>query len=301
MIKAIYSQYGYEYGIERSQLEQAIAENYPHFVICNDIETIKKLRHDYPNKICVVYLRFDAPEETILSIQKTRGITDDEVTLRVSKIEYLNEQFIHNSSFFDQVLTNRYGDNPEIRLWAQMKNIMASFDDVRVMPSKEIIFSTIDYLQKKIHEVEKSEAQNVKVVEKGFIFIIMPMVDENSPKKKAEDIWNVFTTIREAANRAGFRAERVDNIRGSVSIDNKIYEYIEKAEVIIADLSYERPNCYFELGYAKALGKDMIIIAREGTKIHFDVEHQDHIKFSSAQKLGQELFTKLSMLKASIK
>ena len=129
----IYSQYGYEYGIERSQLEQAIAENYPHFVICNDIETIKKLRHDYPNKICVVYLRFDAPEETILSIQKTRGITDDEIDLRVSKIEYLNEQFIHNSSFFDQVLTNRYGDNPEIRLWAQMKNIMASFDDVRAM------------------------------------------------------------------------------------------------------------------------------------------------------------------------
>lgn len=297
----IYSQYGYEYGIERSQLERAIAEHYPHFVICNDIETIKKLRSDYPHQICVVYLRFDAPEETILSIQKTRGITDDEINLRVSKIEYLNEQFIHNSSFFDQVVTNRYGDNPEIRLWAQMKTIMASFDDVRATPSKEIIFSTIDYLQKKIHEVEKNEVQNANVIDKGFIFIIMPMDKNKHDTEKSADIWHVYTTIKTAAQMSGFRAERVDYIRGAASIDNKIYEHIEKAEVIIADLSYERPNCYFELGYAKALGKDMIIIARQGTKIHFDVEHYDYIEFSSEEYLAQELSTQLLRLKNSIK
>ena len=293
----IYSQYGYDYGIERAQLDQSINENYPHFLICNDIETIKKLKLDYPNQICVVYLRFDAPEETILKIQQTRGIKDDEIALRLSKIEYLNEQFIHNSSFFDQVLTNKYGDNPEIRLWSQMKTIMASFDDVRALPSQEIIFSTIDYLQKKIHEVEKNGISNAKVIDKGFIFIIMPIAKNDD--ERATDVWHVYTTIKTAAQMAGFRAERVDHIGGSTSIDNKIYEHIAKAEVIIADLSYERPNCYFELGYAKALGKDMIIIARKGTKIHFDVEHYDYIEFVKEENLAQEISTKLLKLRNS--
>lgn len=66
----IYSTYGYEYGIEKKQIDDAIKGNYPHFVICNDVETIKKLRRDYGVNVCVVYLSFDAPRETILSIQR---------------------------------------------------------------------------------------------------------------------------------------------------------------------------------------------------------------------------------------
>ena len=287
----IYSQYGYDYGIERKQLNSAIENNYPHFVICNDVETIKKLKQDYKNHICVVYLRFDAPEETILAIQKTRGITDDEIAARMSKIEYLKRLFLQNSSFFDQILSNKYGENPEVSLWQQMKNIMFSYENVRPLPSKEIVFEMIDYLQRAIRDSEKNEAQNSKIVEKDFVFIIMPMVQ--SDRTIAKNNWNVYTTIKAAAQAAGYRAERVDKIQQSSTIDEKTFEHIKKAEIIIADLSYERPNCYFELGYAKALGKDVIIIARKGTKVHFDVDHYDYISFEEEEQLASELETRL--------
>lgn len=43
---------------------------------------------------------------------------------------------------------------------------------------------------------------------------------------------------------------------------------IRNAEFVLADLSLERPSCYYELGLAEALGKPVYLIASEGTDIH---------------------------------
>lgn len=45
-------------------------------------------------------------------------------------------------------------------------------------------------------------------------------------------------------------------------------EDIRKARFVLADLSLERPSCYFELGLAEATGVDVDIIAKIGTPIH---------------------------------
>jgi hypothetical protein len=43
---------------------------------------------------------------------------------------------------------------------------------------------------------------------------------------------------------------------------------MEDAQFVMADLSMERPSCYFELGLAQALGKDVYLIAEHNTDIH---------------------------------
>jgi|SRR5205085_617474 len=43
---------------------------------------------------------------------------------------------------------------------------------------------------------------------------------------------------------------------------------LRNSSFVIADLSLERPSCYFELGLAQAIGKPTILIAEEGTPIH---------------------------------
>lgn len=285
----VYSQYGYDYGIEKIQLDRAIENGYPHFVVCNDVETIKKLRRDYANFIRVGYLRFDAAEEDIRNIQKKRGINDDEISLRVSKIEYLNTLYIKNSEMFDFVLTNHQGKNPEVELWRQMKAIMASYDDYREPPTKEVLRDLVNQLEEKIlHYSYNVRNKHEGPIEKDFIFVIMAMNDQDENIK--EQIHQVYTTITNAAQETGFRAARVDRIDGNGFIDDKIFENIKKAEVVVADLSYERPNCYLEFGYALALGKTIVLLYREGTKLHFDVEHFDKkIKYKKMTELSESL------------
>ena|SRR2546425_8461170 len=43
---------------------------------------------------------------------------------------------------------------------------------------------------------------------------------------------------------------------------------LEDADIVLADLSFERPSCYFEVGFAQALGKRVALIAMDGTAIH---------------------------------
>ena len=47
------------------------------------------------------------------------------------------------------------------------------------------------------------------------------------------------------------------------TIHEDIYDYIENCKFIIADLSAHRANCYFELGYARAKGKQIILAIKE--------------------------------------
>ena len=43
---------------------------------------------------------------------------------------------------------------------------------------------------------------------------------------------------------------------------------VRSADAVLADLTGERPSCYFELGFAEALGKPARLFAQAGTKIH---------------------------------
>jgi hypothetical protein len=43
---------------------------------------------------------------------------------------------------------------------------------------------------------------------------------------------------------------------------------MQRAEFVLADLSLERPSCYFELGLAEAANARVFLVAAAGTPIH---------------------------------
>jgi len=53
----------------------------------------------------------------------------------------------------------------------------------------------------------------------------------------------------------------------SFSLDAAVRD-IRGAWLVIADLSLERPSCYFEVGLAQAIGKSVAFIATTGTFLH---------------------------------
>jgi hypothetical protein len=85
---------------------------------------------------------------------------------------------------------------------------------------------------------------------------------------------DTYSTIKDECQKLHLNAHRADDNVGSGLIIGEITNSIEEAEFIVCDLSYERPNVYYELGYAHGVGNegfDILLIAKEGTALHFDI------------------------------
>ena len=73
-------------------------------------------------------------------------------------------------------------------------------------------------------------------------------------------------------------------------------ESIRKAEFVIVDLTNERPNVFFEAGYAHGLDKIPIYIARAGTHLHFDIKDYPVITFRNMKELRERIVKRLQAL-----
>jgi len=132
-------------------------------------------------------------------------------------------------------------------------------------------------------------------VRKGYAFIAMPIVAEDA------QLDDVLDAIKEAASRCGIHAERVDEPQSNERITDRILESIRKAEYVIADLTGSRPNVFYEAGYAQGLRKTPIYIAREGTKLEFDLKDYPVIFFRGMKELKDRLEQRLRGLAESKK
>jgi hypothetical protein len=118
-------------------------------------------------------------------------------------------------------------------------------------------------------------------VEKKIAFVAMPFSED------FEDVWEFgfYAPIR----RCGYACEKVDVSAFAGDIVGRIQEGIRDARFVVADLTSERPNVYLEVGYAWGLQKPVILLAREGQKLHFDLSHHKCIFYKTIGKLAQDL------------
>ncbi len=127
-------------------------------------------------------------------------------------------------------------------------------------------------------------------VKRGFVFVAMPM------NKEDHALIDVLEAIKEAAGNCGLVAERVDDAETNERITDRILESIRTAEFVVVDLTHERPNVFYEAGFAHALGKTPTYIARAGTPIHFDVKDYPIIEFRNMKELKDALARRLTAI-----
>lgn len=77
---------------------------------------------------------------------------------------------------------------------------------------------------------------------------------------------------------------------------NATLEKLHSADIVLADLTLERPSCYFELGYAQAIKKPVFLIARAETEIHQCISRCSLNTYSSLNEYGSLIGRILSSL-----
>lgn len=95
-----------------------------------------------------------------------------------------------------------------------------------------------------------------------YFYMIMPVGADAQAKEKQEIISKLAALEDIHAHLPGYSAKNTSfNLKSTL-------DELMGAEFVIADLSLERPSCYYELGLAQALYKKVFIIAHDGTDIH---------------------------------
>lgn len=101
-------------------------------------------------------------------------------------------------------------------------------------------------------------------------FVVCPIGEENSSERKRSDtVLQYF--IKPVCEQLDFDVIRVDELNTVDNIDSTVIQYLNEAELVIADMTDHNPNAFYEFGYRQALKLPLIPIIQEGEKIPFDV------------------------------
>jgi len=124
------------------------------------------------------------------------------------------------------------------------------------------------------------------IVEENLCFVLMPFGPKWSRKLFEQH-------IKPTGNKLGFDVYRADDIYGVTGIMHDVWIYINRARVVIADLTTRNPNVFYEVGLAHAIGKDVILITQNIADVPFDLQSLRCVVYSleldGPDKFGSDL------------
>lgn len=124
-------------------------------------------------------------------------------------------------------------------------------------------------------------------VEDDLCFVLMPFGPED-----LQVVYQDF--VKPTVERAGLRCVRADDIFGASAIIEDIWEGINRARFIIAELTGKNPNVFYEVGICHTIGKDVIFLAQSVEDVPFDLRHLRILLYDytprGCQQLAQALY-----------
>lgn len=103
-------------------------------------------------------------------------------------------------------------------------------------------------------------------------FVISPIGGEGTDvRRRADQVFKYI--IAPVCEKCEFEAIRVDQINQADSITQTIIDYLERSELVIADMTGHNPNAFYEMGYRACMGKPMINLKEKGGAIPFDISN----------------------------
>lgn len=132
--------------------------------------------------------------------------------------------------------------------------------------------------------------QKTTSIQADSAFIMMWM-DQDRP-----ELEDVYATIKKCFKNFGISAERADDIEHTGKITEEIINKIRSSEFLYADLTGARPNVYYEVGFAHALSKKVILYRKSGESLHFDLAGYNCPEFINLVDLERKINIRLESM-----
>ena len=116
-------------------------------------------------------------------------------------------------------------------------------------------------------------------------FLVFAAIPLNDQFKRIYD-----ERVTPALKNNHFTVMRSDLDFRSGTIMEQIWELINKAKFVIADVTNKNSNVFYELGLAHAIGKECLITTQNENDVPFDIQHLRYIHYSD-NKLGWRKLT----------
>lgn len=207
-----------------------------------------------------------------------------------------NNELRHNFRDFNTPVTstlNRAIGKLEAGLWPPKDNGSGKL----VTAEKEIAHPESKKSMQKSKSGEKIEVSPIFagrniVQENDLCFVLMPFAANFDRLYKDH--------IKVAAQAAGFRCVRANDIFSPSNIIEDIWTHICKSKAIIADVTGRNPNVFYEVGIAHTVGKPVIVITQAESDVPFDIAGIRYFIYSDDaagwQKLQSDIIRALSSI-----
>ena len=121
-------------------------------------------------------------------------------------------------------------------------------------------------------------------------FIAMALNLKDSTQDKTRDF------IVEALSEMDIHAKTSNGWAEMEKVSEDILDSIKTAQLIIADLTNNKPQVYYNAGYGHALGKVVIYIAKKGSSLKFDLGEKQIIYYANPPQLKAKIKEKIKTI-----
>ncbi len=129
-----------------------------------------------------------------------------------------------------------------------------------------------------VERILSNQARDNAMAEKRC-FVIMPFKAKTAADRDLQKMYKIAT--KPAVEAEKFICERSDERSDTGLVTEHILTLIYKANVVIADLTNNNPNVMYELGFAHAFAKPVIMLVQDAKKTPFDLQTYRFIKYST--------------------
>ena len=239
--------------------------------------------------------------ERVKKILRPQKPNDDVDGLREAVLDApdLSDVYTHyrgehlpDPKFFDNALVDKF-KIPQSNL-VEFKNILLeSLRQAHLVEENDgrqrlLDVSNEDHKSHKISQTIKKLGKSLNVGANDTCFVVMPF---------APPLGNHYALIYEPAiEKAGLKPVRADDeIFATGKIMDQIWEGVNTAKVLVAELTSRNPNVFYELGLAHALHKPVILISSNEEDVPFDVRHIRVIYYDKSDPFwGNKLIEKVA-------